>query len=369
VATSDYGRDALGELLRRALARRGAHAGAPVIQAATDLAVAAQGTVPGRRNRFLVEYLADLAVARARGRGPHDAAVGVEPGDLPSIEVLDDDIEPMGEVSALIGLAGAKAAITSLVAVMRAEQVRRDAGATVRPAARNMVFAGPPGSGKTRMAQATGRLLHRMGLLSRGHLTEATRGDLVGEFTSDSVALVSALLQKAAGGILVIDDAHALSKANARDREALERLEDALDAAADLAVVVAGPDPEITGWVKDMGWADRFPAVIPFPGYSPAELAATFTAAASGRGLTLAAGTEERARDTLARLARGSGNARLAGLLLEQAITAQAQRILGAGRPATYREACRSSPATSPRPRACPARPTAPLTRTPTWTP
>lgn len=315
-----------------------------MIQAATDLAVAAQDTAPGRRNRFLVEYLADLAVASARGRGSHDGTVEVEPGDLPSLDDLDDDDDPMREVRALIGLTEAKRAVAGLVAVMRAEQVRRDAGATVRTAVRNMVFAGPSGSGKTRTAEATGRLLHRMGLLSRGHMTEATRGALVGEFTSDSVALVSALLKRAAGGILVIDDAHTLSKATARDREALQRLEDALDSTADLAVVVAGPDPEITAWVKDMGWSDRFPAVVPFPGYSAAELAAIFTAAASVRGLSLAAGAEERARDELAKLARGTGNARLAGLLLDQAVNAQAQRILGAGGRASYREALQIIP-------------------------
>ena len=46
------------------------------------------------------------------------------------------------------------------------------------------------------------------------------------------------------------------------------RLEDALASTADLVVVVAGPDPDITSWVRDNGWADRFPLILPFPGYT-----------------------------------------------------------------------------------------------------
>ncbi|HTU76036.1 MAG TPA: AAA family ATPase [Trebonia sp.] len=338
-ATSDFGPEALRELLGRAIAQRGACAAVPVIQAAADLAAAAQETPPGPRNRFLVEYLADLAVAHARGRASHDGAVEVGDGDLPAIVDLDDDSDPMQEMGALIGLASAKQVIADLVAVLRAEQLRRDAGATVQARGPAMVFAGPAGSGKTLVAQVTGRLLHRLGLLSRGHVAEATRADLVGEFTSDSVGLVAAQLQRAAGGILLIDDAHTLSKAVARDREALQRLEDALGGTADLIVVAAGPDPDITQWVKDNGWADRFPVLVPFPGYTDAELAAIFTAAASERGLVVAPPATERARDVLARMAQGSGNARLASLLLEQAITRQARRILGAGQRASHREA------------------------------
>jgi SpoVK/Ycf46/Vps4 family AAA+-type ATPase len=347
--TADYGPEALRDLLIRAIAQRGAHAAAPVLQAAATLVAQAQATPEGRRNRFLVEYLADLAVARARGRAPHDGTVELSRDDLPALAALDDDTDPMQEIGALIGLADAKRIIADLVAVLRAEQLRRDAGAVFPATARNMVFAGPPGTGKTLTAEVTGRLLHRLGLLSRGHLTEATRGDLVGEYASDSVKLTAALLQRAAGGVLLIDDAHTLSRSAARDREAMQRLEDALGAAADLVVVVAGPDPDITGWVMDNGWADRFPLILPFPGYTSDELAAIFTAAAAGRGLTVTGAAQDRARTVLPGLTRGAGNARLAALLLDQAATAQARRVLGAGQEPSPREALMVIPDDIPR--------------------
>lgn len=342
--TADYDRDALQELFIRAIAQRGAQADEEVTRAATDLAVAAQATPPGRRNRLLVEYLADLAVVRARSR-PHDGLATLENGDLPTVAELDEDEDPLWEVSALIGLEPAKDAIAGLVTAWRAEQLRRSAGAVAAATARNMVFAGPPGAGKSQMAATVARVLRRMGVLSRGHLVEATRTDLVGEYPSDSVALVAAVIRRARGGVLLLDDACTLAKTAPRDREALQRIEDALeDRDGDLVVIAAGPAPEITDWVKDMGWTDRFCSVVPFPGYSAAELVAIFTAAASERGFSLAAGAEERARDALARISPAGGNARLAGLLLEQTITAQARRILGAGRRASYREALQIIP-------------------------
>jgi SpoVK/Ycf46/Vps4 family AAA+-type ATPase len=337
--THDFDLTALSELFSRAIAQRGARADGAVIQAAAKLAESAQAPAE-RRNRFLIEYLADLSVARARSRGSDDGSVTVAAEDLPrSVNV--DDGDPLREVNALIGMDAARPAITDLVTTMRAEQVRRDAGAISQPAERNMIFAGGPGTGKTLMAETVGRVLHRFGLLSSGHLVEATRADLIGQYTTDSVKLVAALTQKAAGGVLLVDDACALSKASSRDREALERLEEALNTCrgGDLVMIVAGPDPDITEWVKTVGWSDRFPTVVAFPGYSTAELAAIFAADARESGFILVDGVEERARSVLARIARGSGNARLARLLLRQTMTAQARRVMGATQRASHREA------------------------------
>jgi SpoVK/Ycf46/Vps4 family AAA+-type ATPase len=342
--TADYDGPALRELFIHALAQRGARASADVTDAAAELAAAAQAEAPlDRRNRHIVEYLADLSVARARSRGEQEGTVELIADDLP-VAVDIDDGDPLREVSALIGMAAAKTAIADLVTVLRAERVRRDAGAVSSvPVQRNMVFTGPAGSGKTLMAETVGRMLHRLGLLSRGHLVEVTRADLTGQYTSDSVSLVSAALSKAAGGVLFIDAARLLDRANARDFETLQRLNDALldQRGGDLLVIVSGTDQGVVEWVRDLGWADHFPTVVPFPGYTGAELTAIFNAAARARGFVLVPGAEERAGQVLRRIAGNgqSGNARLATLLLERTITAQSRRILGASQRTSHREA------------------------------
>ena len=46
----------------------------------------------------------------------------------------------------------------------------------------HMLFKGNPGTGKTTVARMIGKLLFEMNILSKYHLVEAERADLVGEY-------------------------------------------------------------------------------------------------------------------------------------------------------------------------------------------
>ena len=80
--------------------------------------------------------------------------------------------------------------------------------------------------------------------------------------------------------------------------------------------------------------AARFPAIIDFPGYTPAQLTAVLTALASEAGLRLTAGAQRKAAAVLAEAEQGhaTGNARLAVRLLNQATTSQGRRVIAASR-------------------------------------
>ena len=85
----------------------------------------------------------------------------------------------MGELAALPGLETAAAQIAPLIAVLRAEQARRRACIEIRrPAWRNLVFTGGPGTGKSRAARAVAHLYQQLGLLTYGKLTEIEAADL-----------------------------------------------------------------------------------------------------------------------------------------------------------------------------------------------
>lgn len=56
-----------------------------------------------------------------------------------------------------------------------------------------------------------GRLFHALGVLSRGHLVEVERADLVGEYIGHTAQRTRELIRRAEGGILFIDEAYALT--------------------------------------------------------------------------------------------------------------------------------------------------------------
>ena len=96
----------------------------------------------------------------------------------------DLDREPgMGGLAGLPGLEAVGEQLAGLIAVLRAEQARRQADmAVTRAAWKNLVFTGGPGCGKTRAARAVARLYTGLGLLAFGQLREIAAADLAGHY-------------------------------------------------------------------------------------------------------------------------------------------------------------------------------------------
>lgn len=251
----------------------------------------------------------------------HDGEPAAGPGD------------PLADLAALSGLAAVKEEIAGLIAAVRAERARQAAGMTVRPAWKNLVLAGGPGTGKSRVAAIVGRVYRDAGVLTSGHLVEVTRADLIGEYARDSSSLVRAAVNNAIGGVLLISDAHDDGDAApARDRAAIRALQDLVTEhrGGNLAVILAGPGTPVRQFLLDNpGLAARFPVTIEFPGYTGEELTAIFTARAQQAGFTLTAGARNKARDLLAKNgSQPGGSARVAIGLLDQAAARQARRIM-----------------------------------------
>ena len=77
----------------------------------------------------------------------------------------------MSGLAELPGLETISEQLARAIAVIRAELARQDASVAVaRPAWKNLVFTGWPGSGKSRGAKAVGRICRGLGMLSSGLL-------------------------------------------------------------------------------------------------------------------------------------------------------------------------------------------------------
>ncbi|MFG2006363.1 AAA family ATPase [Spirillospora sp. NPDC048911] len=333
--THAFTAEGYAELFNRALHQRGARAHKRALTAAGELLVK---TPPVRnlRNARLAHLLADIVVDAVRARTEPGAELVIKRADVPaSFDAAGSPSDPRAELAALTGLAPVKHEIELLVAGARAAQLRRDSGLPVTMPARHMVFTGNPGTGKTVVARLIARIYKDLGVLSSGHLVEASRAELIGEYLGETSVKTRAVVQRAVGGVLFIDEAYSLTQSDYDGDYGAEAIAELVkmmeDHREDLVVIVAGYEREMRRFIaSDPGLASRFPTTIRFPDFTDDELVTIFAAFAAEAGLEPTDGAREKITDLLRRTPRGRsfGNARLMRNLCERATALQSRRVV-----------------------------------------
>ncbi|GAB3001384.1 CbbX protein [Mycobacterium bourgelatii] len=177
----------------------------------------------------------------------------------------------------LVGLVPVKTRIAEIAALLLVDRMRERFGVSAPRPTLHMCFTGNPGTGKTTVAMRMADLLHRLGYLRRGHLVSVTRDDLVGEYVGHTAPKTKEVIKRAMGGVLFIDEAYYLYKAeNERDYggEAIEILLQVMENNRDdLVVILAGYADKMGRFFSaNPGMQSRVAHHISFPDYTVGEL-------------------------------------------------------------------------------------------------
>lgn len=297
-----------------------------------------------RGGRPLKEYLDDPVVTDNGADSSGVAAATEKASAPPQIHVMPAAPPPtldelLGRLERLVGLDSVKSEIKSLVNIARVHEMRRKEGLKVPPSGYHMVFVGPPGTGKTTIARLLGAIFHALGLLSRGHLTEVDRAELVAGYVGQTAIKTDKVVQGARGGVLFIDEAYSLAPDNSDQdfgREAIETLLKLMeDHRNDLVVIAAGYRDRMEEFIEsNPGLRSRFTRFIDFPDYTPEELTTIFLRIAEEEGYTLGDGVVQVVNGKLTEAynsrTENFGNGRLVRNLFEQTLTSQANRLANA---------------------------------------
>ncbi|WP_232699973.1 AAA family ATPase [Brevibacillus daliensis] len=243
----------------------------------------------------------------------------------------------INELEKMIGLGEAKRVMYEIYALLRTNRERLKHQLRTDQQVYHMVFKGSPGTGKTTVARIFGKILKEMGILSKGHLIEAERADLVGEYIGHTAQKTRDLIKKAMGGILFVDEAYSLARGGEKDfgKEAVDCLTKAMeDHKNDFICILAGYTEEMEEFLQiNPGLPSRFPIQIHFEDYQVEELLEIAEMMVLEKEYLLSPPAKEKIRTHLHKLLQDPflvsfSNARYIRNVLEKAVRAQAMRLL-----------------------------------------
>ena len=238
------------------------------------------------------------------------------------------------ELNEMIGLSEAKAVIRKALNFYKINRLYKDKGIRQDRPAMHMVFTGNPGTAKTTVARLFARIMRENGLLSKGHLVEVGRGDLVGKFVGWTAKTVREKFKVAMGGVLFIDEAYSLvdDRSGSFGDEAINTIVQEMENhREDLVVIFAGYPEEMEGFLnKNPGLRSRIAFHVPFADYNADELCGIARLIGKQKNLTFTDSAFARLHDVFeAACTRADfGNGRFVRNLIELSAMNQADRIL-----------------------------------------
>jgi probable Rubsico expression protein CbbX len=177
----------------------------------------------------------------------------------------------------LVGLVPVKRKVEEIGSLLLVDRARQRFGLSASRPNLHMCFTGAPGTGKTTVALMMADLLYRLGYLEKGHLVHAMRDDLVAEYIGQTAPKTKQVLERAMGGVLFIDEAYTLYRAeDSKDygQECIDILMQVMENQRDkLVVILAGYKDRMDRFFdSNPGMSSRVAHHLDFADYDVDEL-------------------------------------------------------------------------------------------------
>ncbi len=130
--------------------------------------------------------------------------------EIPEYEKEKTMDEIFEELNNLVGLGKVKQMIKDLVNLIELKNKTKD-DLKLKNINLHMIFLGNPGTGKTTVARIIAEMLYNLKYVKQNKLIEVSSKDLVAEYVGQTAPKTMAVVQKALGGVLFVDEAYSLA--------------------------------------------------------------------------------------------------------------------------------------------------------------